>query len=180
MLLPAFQPHLDRIVVQHGPAHFSRKLIDSAAVDPSTAVHQLNTSLDGLSAEEAVTRLAHYGPNVVAREARLTFLARLWGNVKNPLVILLAALAVISLLTGDVDGAIIIGFMVLLGIVLRFVQEMRADSAAEKLKEQLREFGKDPVLRRLYPDARPDEVLTETLKQANEKMRQNLEAGKTR
>ena len=54
--------------------------------------------------------------------------------MKNPLVILLTALGVLSFLTGDQRATVVIFVMVLLGIVLRFVQEMRADHAAEKLR----------------------------------------------
>jgi len=40
----------------------------------------------------------------------------------------------ISYLTGDIRATIMILLMVILGIVLRYVQESRADNAAEKLK----------------------------------------------
>ena len=59
---------------------------------------------------------------------------RLLHNVKDPLVILLLALAVISFLTGDLRAMTVIFVMVVLGVVLRFYQEMRADNAAEKLQ----------------------------------------------
>jgi Mg2+-importing ATPase len=54
-------------------------------------------------------------------------------NVKNPLVLLLVALGVLSCLTGDLRATVVIFVMVILGVVLRFVQEMRADTAAAKL-----------------------------------------------
>ncbi|NIG55976.1 magnesium-translocating P-type ATPase [Chitinophaga sp. Cy-1792] len=88
----------------------------------------------GLSSEEAEQRLDQYGFNEVAKEKPVSPLLRLWRNLKNPLVILLMILGIISLLTGDLRSAIVIFFMVILGIVLRYVQEMRADKAAEKLK----------------------------------------------
>ena len=59
---------------------------------------------------------------------------RLVDNVKNPLVILLTALGILSYLTGDVRAMIVIFVIVLVGVVLRFFQESRADNAAEKLK----------------------------------------------
>ena len=90
--------------------------------------------MDGLSQSEADSRLKKYGPNEIAREKRQSGLMRLLGNVKNPLVILLTALGIISFLTGDMRATAVIFIMVLLGIVLRFYQEMRADNAAEKLK----------------------------------------------
>src|SRR5664280_2085626 len=59
---------------------------------------------------------------------------RLLSNVKNPLVLLLTALGVLSFLTGDLRATAVIFVMVVLGVVLRFIQEMRADNAAEMLK----------------------------------------------
>ena len=45
---------------------------------------------------------------------------RLLGNVKNPLVLLLMALGVLSFLTGDMRATVVIFVMVILGMVLRF------------------------------------------------------------
>jgi len=59
---------------------------------------------------------------------------RLLSNIKNPLVLLLLALGVLSFLTGDLRAMAVIFVMVVLGVVLRFFQEMRADNAAERLK----------------------------------------------
>ena len=55
----------------------------------------------------------------------------------NPLVILLSILAAISALTGDFRAASVMLAMVVLGVVLRFVQEARADTAAAKLKAMI-------------------------------------------
>ena len=74
------------------------------------------------------------GPNEIAREKSKSALTRLVGNIKDPLVILLVALGVISFLTGDLRAMVVIFVMVVLGVVLRFYQEMRADHAAEQLK----------------------------------------------
>ncbi|HUI89794.1 MAG TPA: magnesium-translocating P-type ATPase [Anaerolineales bacterium] len=112
----------------------SRKLLDSAQMDASAVFEKLNTSPQGLTSEEAVDRLEQFGLNEVAKEKRQTWLMLLWDNVKNPLVILLTILGIITYLTGDVPGTVVIFIIVLLGIVLRFLQENRADAAAEKLK----------------------------------------------
>ncbi len=68
-------------------------------------------------------------------EKRQSALMRLsLSNIKNPLVLLLLALGVLSFLTGDLRATVVIFVMVVLGVVLRFFQEMRADNAAEKLQ----------------------------------------------
>jgi Mg2+-importing ATPase len=61
--------------------------------------------------------LNQYGPNEIAREKRQSALMRLLDNVKNPLVILLTALGVLSYLTGDLRARVVIFVMVLLGYV---------------------------------------------------------------
>ena len=124
--------------VDHQPpgnsAPASDQLLDKARADTATVLQQLASQLTGLSAAVAESRLKQYGFNEVAREKHQSALIRLLSNVKNPLVILLTALGVVSFLTGDQRATVVIFVMVLLGVVLRFVQEMRADHAAEKLK----------------------------------------------
>jgi Mg2+-importing ATPase len=114
--------------------HISKKLVDRAHTEVASILGQLNSTPDGLNQAEVEARLEQYGPNEVAKEKRRTWFLRLWDNVKNPLVILLAVLGVISYLTGDLRATIVILTMVILGIVLRYIQESRADKAAERLK----------------------------------------------
>lgn len=112
----------------------SDRLLEMAHQDPAAVLQTLKSELSGLSDLEADRRLKQAGPNEIAREKPKSLLERLWINFKNPLVILLLALGVVSYLTGDVRAMLVIFVMVLLGIVLRFLQEVRADNAAEKLK----------------------------------------------
>ena len=112
----------------------SKKLVESGQAEVSAVLEKMNTTPSGLTSEEAEARLEQYGPNEIAKEKHQTLLMRLWDNVKNPLVILLTVLGIVTYITGDVPGTVVIFMMVLLGIVLRYVQESRADSAAEKLK----------------------------------------------
>ncbi len=116
----------------------AKQLVESARADAPSVLQQLNTTLTGLTAAEVDRRLEHYGPNEVAKEKRQSVLKRLLDNIKNPLVILLSVLGIVSYLTEDIRAAVVIFIMVILGIVLRFVQEMRADNAAEKLQAMVK------------------------------------------
>ena len=109
-------------------------MLEKARADAATVLRELDSRLEGLSQAEADSRLKQYGPNAIAREKRQSALMRLLSNVTNPLVLLLTALGVLSFLTGDLRATVVIFVMVVLGVVLRFVQEMRADNAAEKLE----------------------------------------------
>jgi Mg2+-importing ATPase len=102
--------------------------------DSKAALQELESRAEGLSQAESGSRLKKYGPNEIARATQQSSLMRLLSNVKNPLVLLLTALGVLSFLTGDLRAAAVIFVMVVLGVVLRFIQEMRADNAAERLK----------------------------------------------
>jgi Mg2+-importing ATPase len=113
---------------------FSNQLIENAQEHIDAVLKKLESRSTGLCAEEADTRAKQVGLNEIAREKPKSLLIRLVDNFKNPLVILLASLGVVSYLTGDLRATIVIFVMVLLGIVLRFFQELRADNAAEKLK----------------------------------------------
>jgi len=112
----------------------SDQLLQKACSDTETVLRELESRPDCLSQAEADSRLKQYGLNEIAREKRQSALMRLLSNVKNPLVLLLTALGVLSFLTGDLRATAVIFVMVVLGVVLRFLQEMRADNAAEKLK----------------------------------------------
>jgi Mg2+-importing ATPase len=110
---------------------------------------RLGSTPEGLSQEEAERRRQQYGFNEVAKQKPVSLLQRLLTNLKNPLVILLFVLGIVTLTTGDKEGATVIFIMVLLGVTLRYVQEMRADKAAEKLRAMVlthatvRRDGKD-------------------------------------
>ena len=119
-------------------AEVSAELLEKARADNDIVLTELESHLDGLSQAQADSRLKQYGPNEIAREKRQSPLMRLSNNVKNPLVILLTILGVISFLTGDMRATVVIFVMVLLGVMLRFYQEMRADNAAEELKAMVR------------------------------------------
>ena len=116
--------------------------IQEAAMKESGEVLQaLGTGPVGLTEDEAAARLAQYGPNEVAREKQAGWPKRLWVAARNPLVVLLTVLAVVTFATAttrsDVVGGWVMLVMVGLGLSLRFIQETRADNAAAKLKAMI-------------------------------------------
>jgi Mg2+-importing ATPase len=116
---------------------FSPLLAEIAQLDAAEVIARLNTRLEGLTQEEVEARLEETGPNVVASETHHSWLFRVYTAIRNPLVILLSILAVVSFATGDARAGTVMVLMVILGVSLRFIQECRADSAAEKLKQMI-------------------------------------------
>ncbi|MBW4586371.1 magnesium-translocating P-type ATPase [Aetokthonos hydrillicola Thurmond2011] len=117
---------------------WSAKLINIAHSDVETVLQLFDTSLEGLSETRSYSRLQKYGLNEIAREKPQKWYIQLLKTFQNPLAILLIALAIISMLTGDAKAAIIILVMVTFSVILRFSQEFRSSLAAEKLREMVR------------------------------------------
>ncbi len=113
-------------------------LVDSSRSESAQVLESLKTTPAGLTQAEADARLEKYGANEVAQEVHHGWLYRLMVTLRNPLVILLAALATISFLTGDLRAGTVMCLMIILGVMLRFVQESRADTAAAKLKAMIK------------------------------------------
>ncbi len=91
----------------------------------------------GLSSEEAARRLAQYGPNQLAQARRGAAVRQLAARFGNPLVLVLLVASLVSALTGDATSAGIITVIILLSVTLDFVQEYRAERAAEALAAQV-------------------------------------------
>jgi Mg2+-importing ATPase len=94
----------------------------------------LNSSTDGLNTMAAAVRRGRYGLNEVAHEHAPRWYVQWIHSFHNPFIYLLTALAVVSFLTSDTKATVIIGVMVSISVVLRFVQEFRSSRAAERLQ----------------------------------------------
>ena len=91
----------------------------------------------GLTAADAEKRLAEHGPNLFRGAKRRPLLLQFLARFRNPLVLILLAASLLSALTGDVTGFVIIGIMVLSSVSLDFFQEHRASRAAEALRRSV-------------------------------------------
>jgi P-type Mg2+ transporter len=113
------------------------RLRDAAQLTADEVLAQLDSSPAGLSDAEASRRLAGYGPNAVRSRG-----ARPWrvllGQVENPLLVLLVAAALTSLLVGERVDALIILAIISLSVGLGFVNEYRSERAVERLHQRIR------------------------------------------
>ncbi len=117
--------------------HVSQALVESAALDVAGVYAHLKTRPEGLTFDEADSRLVEYGQNILASERRPGLLILVWRAVRNPLVILLAVLAAVSFASGDARAATMMLLMIVLSVGLRLIQEAKASSAAAKLKAMI-------------------------------------------
>jgi len=105
-----------------------------ASDDLAAALVRLESGMEGLSADEAGARQEQFGFNEIEHEKPLPWWRHLWQCYKNPFNLLLTLLALISFVTEDAAAAVVIGTMVVLSTLIRFVQEARSNRAAEALK----------------------------------------------
>ena len=115
----------------------SPAVLDAARKDGEELLRSLRTSPNGLTQAEAEERARTTGPNEIAQERKQGWAVRILKIIRNPLVILLTILSAVSFLTGDARAASVMVGMVALSVGLRFWQEAKADTAAQKLKAMI-------------------------------------------
>src|SRR3974390_2151062 len=98
---------------------------------------ELASSNLGLTSPEAARRLLRYGSNDATTPKRAPAWLRFIRRFANPLVLVLLLASALSAATGDVASFIIVVAIVLLSVLLDFVQESRAQSAVDALREQV-------------------------------------------
>ncbi len=99
---------------------------------------EFNTSLEGLSEKEASLRLQKYGPNVPSQKKKIPAIIQLLSKFINPLVLVLAVIALFSLFFGEKISAFFVSLMILVSVVLEFSLEYRSSKAEEKLSDLVR------------------------------------------
>ena len=91
----------------------------------------------GLTSAAAREQLAGVGPNLFREHPQQSLLRQYLSRFRNPLVVILLVASAVSAFTGEVANFLIISVIVLLSVTLDFVQEYRANSAAEKLRQSV-------------------------------------------
>lgn len=101
------------------------------------AARYLNSSLEGISEEEARARLIKYGKNSLSAKRKDSPLRTFLGQLKNPVILILLVATFISAMTGELIDASIIFGIILISSLLSFIQEYSAGNAVEKLVAQV-------------------------------------------
>jgi Mg2+-importing ATPase len=109
----------------------------SAALTTDEVLDALGTRASGLNAAEVSERTARFGPNAV-RSHHVGAWSVLGRQLRSPLLWLLLAAATVSGVVGEGLDAIIIGLIVAASVGLGFVNEFRAERAAQALHSEIR------------------------------------------
>ena len=89
----------------------------------------------GLTTGEAGRRLAEYGPNAIPKEPPPSRWSIALAQLADPMNIMLVAVAIISILVGEVSTGLLVGGLVLLNVVMGTNQELKAQASVAALEE---------------------------------------------
>ncbi len=115
-------------------------------------LEKLGGTEQGLSGDDAARRLKEHGPNELEKKEEINPLFILLNQIRNPLIYLLFAATVISLLVRHWIDAGIILLVVVINTLLGFIQEYRAEKTLDALqkmtspKAKVRRNGKVEVI----------------------------------
>lgn len=97
-------------------------------------LQEMNSSMNGLTAEEAKKRLEQYGYNKLQEGKHKGVLQVFAEQFADLLVVILIIAAIISALTGGVEGTIVILAVLILNAILGTVQHFKAQKSLDSLK----------------------------------------------
>ncbi|MEZ0447029.1 cation-translocating P-type ATPase [Cellulomonas sp. ICMP 17802] len=104
------------------------------ALDPEAVGAELGTDLTtGLSTAEVGARQARYGSNTLTAQAPPSVWAVVFQQVRDPMNIMLIAVAAVSVAIQQGSTALIVGFLVVLNVVIGARQEMLARKSVDAL-----------------------------------------------
>jgi len=103
--------------------------------DTNEAIEALNSSIQGISSEEALKRLQEFGTNELKEKKKKTPLMMFLDQFRDFMILVLIAAAVISGIIGEPSDTIAIAVIVILNAIIGFVQEYRAEKAMAALKK---------------------------------------------
>jgi len=101
-----------------------------------SAADALDVSVaEGLSSTEVSSRLATYGPNAIPKEPPPSYLQVVWSALRDPMNLMLVAVAVASIAIGQISTGILVAVLVLLNVVMAANQELKAMATVAALDD---------------------------------------------
>ncbi|SFH56137.1 Ca2+-transporting ATPase [Pisciglobus halotolerans] len=109
---------------------------DFYALDEAAVFSEVDSSKNGLTKEEAASRLETYGPNELEEGEKRSTLQKFIDQFKDFMIVVLLIAAIISgTIGGEMADAIIILVVVIVNAVLGVFQENKAEEAIDALKK---------------------------------------------
>ncbi|MGF1533482.1 MAG: cation-translocating P-type ATPase [Bernardetiaceae bacterium] len=116
------------------------------------AFQTLAGTSDGLSEQVAQERLAKEGKNELPKAQKLSLAHIIWGQFKSPLIYVLVAAGILSLLIGEFKDAIFVFVIIFINAAIGAYQEWQAETNACALQDMMKaqaNVKRDGLLRRI-------------------------------
>lgn len=136
-------------------AEARRRILKISSLKTSEVFELLKSSREGLNQKEIEARSSEFGKNIIASERPPAWYWMVLNNFRNPFVLVLVVLGVVSYATDDKKGAIVVTIMVIVSVLMRFFQEFRSSRAAEALRVMV--STKATVKRMIEPEMVTDQ-----------------------
>ena len=124
-------------VISRGLREHERQLIQLCQMPPAKALEALESTVNGLAADEAERRLGEYGLNELSHLKHLSFFADMAHRFSSPLVVQLLVIAIVSAITGDMISACIVGAMIVISVGLAAILDRKSNMAVEALGKRV-------------------------------------------
>ena len=107
--------------------------------DKEAVLAETGSSMQGLTDEEAAARLTRDGPNRLKEAKKESLISKFFGELKDPMTIVLIIAAVVSAVTALYAGESLTDTLIILAVVLinaclGVYQENKAEAAIEALQ----------------------------------------------
>jgi Ca2+-transporting ATPase len=109
---------------------------------PAQVYDALETSLQGLSAEQAEARQDLFGKNLLSEEAKTPLWRKLTSHLLHPWSTILEIAGILAFAAGDPVLGVIILMLILLSVTASFFREYRAEQAMEALRRLLPAYAR--------------------------------------
>lgn len=123
------------------------KLQNASKQNENFIYAMLETSEDGISEATAHDRIQTFGTNEIQHQKAPAWYLQLLKSFLNPFIYILIIIAIVSFIIDiwlpakeerDYKTVIVISVMIFISALLRFIQEFRSNSAADKLKSMVK------------------------------------------
>ena len=117
--------------------NYEKQLLQLCSIPVQSTLNSLNTTLQGLSTDEAEDRLEKFGLNELPLRKQQSFLSNILKRFKSPLIIQLLIICIVAGLIGEMKSTIIVSIMILLSIGLSYILDYRSNRAVEMLGKRV-------------------------------------------
>src|SRR5689334_4396419 len=102
---------------------------------PDDVLKELQSNIDGLTADEVAKRMQQYGANQLQEKKKKPVWLLFLVQFKDVMILILMVAAIISAIVGDLKDMIVILIIIIINAIVGFVQEYRAEKAIDALKK---------------------------------------------